>query len=212
MSMRMSISCKCAVCGAESQQRFLTSTSTFGPPDLDLRPSEMQRSTMRDWVQECPECGYVAPRIDASTSITPAALRHRSYVDCSGIRFQSDLARRFYRRYLLARAQEDTRGAFHGALYAAWACDDCEDVENAYWCRKLAVAEIEKLIAEAEDPEELLVQKADLLRRAGFFSRMLEEYAPLTFRREQLARIVAFQMERARQKDDRCYTLADVKQ
>lgn len=39
--------CKCAVCGAKSRYNVIASTNTFGGgPDLDLRPPEMERSTM----------------------------------------------------------------------------------------------------------------------------------------------------------------------
>ncbi|MBR4908658.1 MAG: hypothetical protein IKZ43_06585 [Acidaminococcaceae bacterium] len=37
---------KCAVCGAEQEFYGIASTNSFGSPDLDLRPPEMQRSTM----------------------------------------------------------------------------------------------------------------------------------------------------------------------
>lgn len=211
MSMTMRVPCKCAVCGTESQQLFLSSTSVFGPPDLDLRPAPMQRDTMYVWVQECPKCGYVAADITAPTDIKPGVLQHQSYVDCSGIRFQSDLARRFYRHYLLGQAKGDAKTAFRGALWAAWECDDCGDADNAFWCRKLAVAELEKVIAGTDTPEELLVQKADLLRRAGFFARLQEEYAEITFPQERLNQIIAFQLEKAKRRDDGRYTLADVK-
>ena len=51
---------KCAVCGKISAHFEVTSTNTFGAPDLDTRPPEMMRSTMDMWVQECPSCGYLS--------------------------------------------------------------------------------------------------------------------------------------------------------
>ena len=50
----------CSVCGAATKQQVLMSTNSFGPPDLDLRPAEMERSTMSCWLQECPNCGFVS--------------------------------------------------------------------------------------------------------------------------------------------------------
>ena len=51
----------CANCHKSSQHDVLGSTSVFGRPDLDLRPAEMQRSTMEVWLQVCPHCRYIAP-------------------------------------------------------------------------------------------------------------------------------------------------------
>lgn len=53
----------CGVCGGISEQTGLQSTNAFGSPDLDLRPPEMERSTMCYWVQTCPQCGYCASDI-----------------------------------------------------------------------------------------------------------------------------------------------------
>jgi len=212
MSMRMNVSCKCAVCGAETRQIVLASTNTFGPPDLDLRPAPMQRSTMDTWVQECPNCGYVSTDLKAPAQVDRDFLETWEYIMCAGISFSADLAVRFYRYYLLNREKSDARRAFHGALYAAWVCDDCGDAEQAVRCRQLALAEIGKLLEhEGADRETLLVQKADLLRRAGLFEQLLTEYADVAFQQKNLNQIIAFQLEKAAQKDAACYTLADVK-
>lgn len=211
MSMRMNISCKCAVCGAESRQAVLASTSTFGAPDLDLRPAPMQRSTMDTWVQECPNCGYVSARLVAPAQVDREFLESWEFIMCSGIPFKSDLAVRFYRYYLLNCQGNNVRQAFQAALYTAWVCDDCGDAEQAVRCRKLALAQLETLLAgEEKDRESLLVQKADLLRRAGLFEQLLTEYADVAFHRQNLDRIIAFQLKKAAQQDAACYTLADV--
>lgn len=55
---------RCVLCGRESSFMVIGSTSTFGPPDLATRPAPLQRSTIRGWVQRCPECGYCAPSLD----------------------------------------------------------------------------------------------------------------------------------------------------
>ena len=51
---------KCAVCGITSTHSDIGSSSSFGAPDLDLRPAQLLRSTMPYWIQECPFCGYVS--------------------------------------------------------------------------------------------------------------------------------------------------------
>ncbi|MFO0826101.1 MAG: hypothetical protein U0792_23795 [Gemmataceae bacterium] len=54
---------KCANCQQTSEHHVLGSTNTMGSADLDLRPAEMQRSTMGAWLQECPHCHYIASEI-----------------------------------------------------------------------------------------------------------------------------------------------------
>ncbi|MBO4868383.1 MAG: hypothetical protein J5585_01590 [Clostridia bacterium] len=127
---------KCAVCGKESAHRVIYSTNCFGSSDLDTRPPEMKRSTMDFWVQECPKCGFVSGRIDDSTSITPEFLESSSYKTCDELSFNSKLASRFYRQYMIKAYENNEREAFFALLHAAWACDDMNDTENAAYCRR----------------------------------------------------------------------------
>jgi len=50
---------KCAVCRKKSIFMVLTSTNSFGPLDLDLRPAGQERHTISVRLQECEYCGYV---------------------------------------------------------------------------------------------------------------------------------------------------------
>ena len=43
---------------------MITSTSSFGPPGLDLRPAPPHGSSVDLWVMDCPLCGYCAPDLD----------------------------------------------------------------------------------------------------------------------------------------------------
>jgi hypothetical protein len=54
----------CTLCGATTVLPVIGSSSTFGPPDLDFRPSEPMRSSLFAWVQRCGSCGYCARSID----------------------------------------------------------------------------------------------------------------------------------------------------
>ena len=103
---------KCAVCTKTSPQTVLMSTSTFGYPDLDLRPSEMHRSSMFAWLQECPHCGYVAVDIEDELGVSSELLKSDGYLTCEGNEFESDLSKRFYRHYLISRAEGDYRSQF----------------------------------------------------------------------------------------------------
>ena len=199
---------RCAVCGARSHQDTLVSTNMFGSPDLDLRPPEMKRSTMEYWVQECPICGYVAESLEDVPKIHAPFLKRDEYQSCLGLVFQSELAERFFKQYLIQLAEKNRQKAFYAALHAAWACDDAEDVENAVLCRKYALAELDALLEQVQD-ETLMVQRADLLRRAGLFEKVISEYEDISFVDDTLRRVVLFQVRRAYAQDTACYTVED---
>lgn len=200
--------CRCAVCGAVSRQTILASTNAFGSPDLDLRPPEMQRSTMHLWAQQCPECGYVAKELDTPAPVGAEWLRRAEYVDCVGLNAQSPLARKFYRKYLIAMHTEDTASAFAGAMFAAWACDDSGEAEAAAAMRLLAAAQL-ALLYRQEPDETWLVRRADLLRRAGQFDAVLQEYSDCVVKHPVHRQIIDFQLEKARRQDAGCYRVSD---
>src|SRR5438093_611864 len=107
----------CVNCRKSSEHHVLSSTNAFGSADLDLRPPEMKRSTMRAWLQLCPHCGYVAP--DLSRKVGDLAVvgsaEYRSAV--SDKRFP-ELARRFL-AYAHLFAASDSAAAAHQRLCAA---------------------------------------------------------------------------------------------
>ncbi len=209
MSLPMDITEKCAVCGKESLQTTLMSTNTFGgTPDLDLRPPEMMRSTMRWWVQECPHCGYVSGSVDDKPAVKLEWLKSEKFTSCGGRKFESDLAKRFYKQYLINVEACDEKGAFFAVLHAAWACDDAGDTDNAVYCRKCALTELEKL---QEPDEELVIVKADLLRRTEQFDKLIAEYEGVCFTNDLHNDIIAFQIDKAQQKDTRRYRIMDVR-
>lgn len=207
MSLPMEVQSVCAVCGEASKQTVLLSTSAFGYGDLDYRPPEMERSTMCWWVQECPHCGYVAPSLKKTTTIDPAFLQSAEYLSCAGRELVSPLAKSFFRQYLIALKEEQWEDAYYAVLYAAWACDDCGDKDHAVACRKLALELMEQL-PDGSQPERQ-VQRADLLRRAGLFSAVLQEYRPEAFTEERLQKILRFQLQKAREQDADGYTIED---
>jgi hypothetical protein len=49
----------CVISGSKRKHEMLGGTNTYGSPNLDFRPTEMHRSTMDYWVQECPFCSNV---------------------------------------------------------------------------------------------------------------------------------------------------------
>ena len=103
MTIIRDIETECSVCGETTEQPVLMSTNSWGYPDLDLRPPEMQRATMHVWIQECPHCGYVAGDLSDELEISKDYLKCEEYKTCEGNDFKSDLAGRFYKRHMIAR-------------------------------------------------------------------------------------------------------------
>lgn len=212
MTMIRDLDIKCSACGEMSSQPILFSTNSIGAPDLDLRPPEMQRSTMNTWLMECPHCGYISPKLDGELEISKDFLKTDRYINCDGLEFEWELAERFYRYYLICNEMNDESGSFYSLLHCAWICDDVEDVKNARKMRKMAIAHIDKLIRlDDEDKDTYLLIKADLLRRIGEFSQLIEEYKDLITGDELMDKIVKFQIMKSKEGDDTCYTVEDVK-
>lgn len=211
MSRIVPIECKCAVCGATNEYRGLASTNTFGGgPDLDLRPAEMQRSTMPVWIQECPECGYISEDVSDPTDVTQEWLQSEKYLTCDGISFVSDLAKQFYKYYLINMEDRNTEDAFFAVLHAAQACDDRNDTINAKRCRELAIPLATELIEDHENKDNIQLMRADLMRRAGQFDQLIDIYASVQFDEEMLNQILKFEIEKAQNKDVSCYRVEDV--
>jgi hypothetical protein len=201
---------KCAVCTETSPQTVLMSTSSWGYPDLDLRPSEMQRSSMFAWLQECPHCGYVAVDIENELDVPSDFLKSNEYMACEGYEFKSDLAKRFFRHSLISKAKGDSRSQFFSLLHCAWKCDDAED-DLAVEIRKLALNSIDKFDARSDDEKSnLKLIKADLLRRSLQFDKLISEFSDVAFDDEIKNEAIAFQLELVAKKDSACYTIEDI--
>ncbi len=201
----------CAVCGAWNTYVDVLSTNTFGSPDLDLRPAEMARGTMPSWIQACPKCGYVSKRVSDKTYIKKEWLQSEKYLTCDGIPFVSDLAKQFYRYYLLNSSKAELQNAFFAILHAAWACDDAKDDESAKHCREIAIVLGRLLIEEnCDGVDNVKLICADLMRRAGRFDELISTYASVRFEEDLQNQILKFQIEKAKVKDVSCYRIGDV--
>ena len=184
------------------------STNAFGSPDLDLRPPEMERSTMNVWIQECENCHYVSLNLSEKCPVPVSYIRSDGYLNCDGYAFKSDLARRFYRQHKIKMLAGDLQQAFDALLYAAWVCDDAQDKANAKAMRELCIPLATFLIStEEKKRDNLLLIKADLLRRAGRFDDLLAEYENVRFNDDVMNNVLKFQLLKAKERDDACYTI-----
>ena len=216
MSVPMKITCTCSVCGKKSNRIVLASTNCFGPSDLDTRPPEMMRSTMRWWIQECPKCGYVSESLENTTTVSRRWLKSFKYLFTDGIIFVSSLAEKFYKYYLISIADGKTEKACSAAVHAAWACDDVDDTANAIICRKTALVQLDRLfsedicIYEDEEIESLRLIRMDLLRRSEQFSKVIDEYSNVVFSSDEQNQIKEFQLTLAQREDTDRYLMSAV--
>jgi hypothetical protein len=201
---------RCAVCGTSAAMNVLASTNAMGSSDLDLRPPEMQRSTMHTWVQQCPQCGFCNGSIEDAPSGSEqliASPRYRTQLEDERM---PELARRFMCAAMVVE-NEDRRSAAHSKLCAAWDCDDAELPDLASECRRGAIALLEDA-DELQDPSQAVLESAiiiDMLRRIGDFSLASERCEQLVgiTTDENLLAILGFQKDLISAQDTACHSV-----
>lgn len=226
----------CVLCGQSSEHLGLGSTNAFGSPDLDLRPPEMQRSTMEQWVEECPHCGYAYNTIDekiagidtltqlfANVDERPASqLWRRLFNECRSMRDEtskpeSNLVRRFLTASKVAQIAGSADDAAHYALCAAWAADDENDHTSASICRDLAADFFRAILLETDRPSDIWTVNAtrltDVLRRAGRSDDAIALSGQLLGGEldETIRAVLTFQREASLKQDAACYTVAEAR-
>ena len=210
MTTTFSVLRKCSRCGKYSNFTKILRESAFASFDLDDRPSDYDRDALQYKVQECPHCGYAADDISFGTTAPDALFESEEYLSYGGIPFLSELAKKFYRLYLVERAVGDVEGAFYAALHGAWASDDALDVAAATKCRRLALEQLEILESRASNPEGWTLTKFDLLRRVRDFDAVVEGAMALHSDSRYHMNIAALELELAKRGDDACHTYAEV--
>ncbi|MBC7248310.1 MAG: hypothetical protein H5T73_11115 [Actinobacteria bacterium] len=203
----------CALCGKKSPQEVIYSTNTFGRPDLDLRPSEMMRSTMSTWVLRCPHCGYCAPSIEEAVEGAAQLVKGDRYRKLRNKRSYPILARDFLCWSLLAENAGKDLDAAWAALYAAWVLDDHENARGAAECRGRAADLFLQARKKRRNPcrrtgeSELLI--TDVLRRCGRFdeARELCEKALLRVPAGMMEKVLLFEWKLIRNRDTERHTV-----
>ncbi|WP_425989276.1 hypothetical protein [Ensifer sp. R-19] len=171
MTTFIAITVKCARCGVESQHEHLGSVSSSGYPDLDGRPPPRRRDTMSSWLQECPDCLYVARDLSVASTAEADAVREIGFIEAGLSEGMPDLATRFMRRAYIDARTGNLRDAVRRLLHAAWVLDDFE--MNATAIRRRA-ADVILSLREAADLD-LRLLRLDLLRRTQAFKEAILE-------------------------------------
>lgn len=201
----------CKVCGTANEIASLGSTNAFGSPDLDLRPPEMQRSTMGFWVNECKGCGYVAADLSEDIGVTEQMVIDANRVIRKEFRSAPSLARQFLQA---SRWASSEYGRAMQLLHAAWAFDDAKQADNATLARMQSAGFLKAVIPgeESDDQSSLRVMLTDILRRSGEYLAAIKTANELledSTTDDTLRKVAAFQLGKCNAKDDSCYTVAD---
>ena len=168
------------------------STNSFGSPDLDTRPPEMQRSTIYHWIQRCPSCGYCSPDISECGEKTKEIVNSKEYQNIIESGEVPEVAASFLALSYEKEKQQEFSDSAWRAIHAAWICDDENNLEASAKCRKQAVNLIEKAknhgqtIADQAGASEAIT--IDLMRRSGMHQEALELSA--TMKTENIEEII----------------------
>jgi hypothetical protein len=195
----------CAICGKESIQPLTASAPAPAPAaDFDTRPAEPLRSTILDWIQACPDCGYCADDISraaAGVADIVQSAAYRSYLEDTSLPAP---ATGFLRYSCLLERLHQHADAGWSALHAAWACDDAGEDNSAVRCRERTIALWRKAKAAgqqfADDLASEFALVTDVYRRMGEFGHAivacsegldLEDVQPMLERRDSSAHSIA---------------------
>lgn len=201
---------KCAVCATESDlfNGFLGSLVH----DLDGRPvGDARIINFRSDVKKCPKCGYCSPAIDRVSTIARDLINTESY--------KAQLADNRYPQkandFICQGIIQEKEGALFAAgmsyLYAAWCCDDAENLLLAKTCRQRSLSLFElaetsgaKCPIESDLYLQILV---DMLRKTEEFQKA-EKLAKSRLkieRSKRLRRILSCQLQFCENGDTKTY-------
>ena len=174
----------CAECGATNTVHVITSTSSFGPMDLETRPAFPARMNVHHLLQVCSNCGY--PSFDLSAGLKTKEAK--TYL--SKMKKFSRLPELYrHAAALYEREEPGCRRAFECDVFAAWIADDLKDKRFAAICRYSAIVRFRRI----KNPDiGLRLMSVELLRRVGDFVsagkavRALEKDSALSGKQREL--------------------------
>jgi hypothetical protein len=185
----------CGVCGSPARAEFQAPQPEIAP-DLDMRPGEPARSTLRDWIQICSKCGAAAPAVAALPASARSVVESDEYRMLSTTALEETLP--FRRWAMICRHAGDRPQEAEALLQAAWAADDAAAMSESAKLR----AEVAS-IWEGSDDIELGLRRLDVLRRAGMFDAAASWGTTMAARGpDEVAHdIIAFQQARIAERD-----------
>ena len=168
---------RCAVCGADNDVTPAINPPATGPPDFDTRPGEPLRSTMRQWVYQCSNCGYASDDISTALSLATDVVRSDGYQQALVAPGLPSAALPLYCYSLILERSRQPADSGWAALHAAWACDDAGAIDGADKCRARAIQMWKrgKELGEAfgDDLASEFALVTDVYRRLGEFEHAI---------------------------------------
>ena len=169
MTSYRSIEVSCAVCGSKTTKHRLSSSSSFGSPDLDLRPPQMTRSTLSDWLEECRACGFVSSDLEHAELGVDRIMAKEHYSSIFTGPLSGTIVGRCLRRSILDEELGNIVAAAEHALWAAWAADDKGSAAAKQYRSRAAdlfLSGRSSLLSGSEQRTILDTKLVDILRRA----------------------------------------------
>ncbi|MBD3350942.1 MAG: DUF2225 domain-containing protein [Candidatus Lokiarchaeota archaeon] len=207
----------CGNCGTKTNVTVVASTNSMGSPDLDTRPPQMERSTMKYWVQRCPYCGYCGS--DLSQTILIDIVMESTYQNQLNNTDFPRLGNSFICQSMILERLEKYNKAGWASLRAAWTCDDAKKIESAILARKRAINLFLKASKENQTPMkqkggfELML--AELYRRTKQFDKGLkyleDNLSNRKLRKFQkiIQKLIKAERELMKKKDDKCHQISE---
>ena len=205
---------ECCICGKKSNHMIIGSTNSFGSPDLDTRPPEMQRSTIYHWIQRCPFCGYCSSDLSECSANTKKIVNSEEYQNLIQNTDMPEVAASFLALSYEKEKQQKYSDSAWRAIHAAWICDD-ENHDAAQKCRKKAISMIELAKANSQKiANQLGASEAitiDLMRRSKMFDEALQlsEYARKDNVEKVIKQIIEYQISLISNKDIASHTISE---
>lgn len=192
---------KCCVCGEKSSHMGIASTNSFGSPDLDTRPPEMERSTLEYLIQRCPSCGYCSLNLSKCSEHTKELVESLEYQNIINCEDAPGLATSFLALSYEKQQLHQYADSAWSAIRAAWICDDANIYDASKACREKAISMIEmcngssQKIADQVGASEAIT--IDLMRRASMFQQAMElvEITQTYMMEDIISQIIKYQEE-----------------
>ena len=208
----------CAVCGAENEHRVMTSTSSFGGPDLDFRPPMVKRDALWMKVTACSECGFAAQDLSVSEESAVELIRSDDYQRILKPQGKATLSGAFAAAAYLAAQGEQFAEAGWLYVYAAWASDDQQADSEAIAFRESAIEQfgLAKLNEQqfCGDAKAEILMLIDLNRRSRHFYDAQRHCHDLRQHdnSETVQRLAEYHESLIASKDDQCHAMSESSQ
>jgi hypothetical protein len=169
----------CFVCHKSSKQinrapsTDPVTAGTSGIVELDGRPKELTTEILKNQLEVCPHCGYIAKDIGEKTVITKEFLQSPDFCNLQNPDIPPSPSR-YIRAARIQLEENNPEKAIEYYISAAWSADILHHREIAVSCRRKALSLIfagNKTFADI--PSEKWVPVLDTMRRCGDFDSVI---------------------------------------